>query len=93
MTYPESSRGANMAIRHASWRVFLPAILLFTLAIVPPLASLSLWLCGVIRDEIGLNFEIRCALSRESCIMLGFPALQAGYSPSSFLRTPQIHSF
>jgi hypothetical protein len=57
-----------MAIRYASWRVFLPAILLFTLAIVPPLASLSLWLCGVIRDEIDLNFEIRCALSRESAL-------------------------
>jgi len=48
-----------MAIRHASWRVFLPAILLITLGIVPPQVSLSLWLCGAIRDDTDLNFEVR----------------------------------
>jgi hypothetical protein len=55
-----------MAIRQVSWRVFVPAILLFTLAIVPPAASLSLWLCGAIRGDTDLSFEIRVALSRES---------------------------
>jgi len=89
-----------MAIRHASWRVFLPAILLFTLAIVPPLASLSLWLCGVIRDETDLNFEIRWRfLVNLPCIMLGFPALQGGLfafffpknsADSQLLKSPQL---
>ena len=68
-----------MAVRHASWRVFLPAIILLTLAIVPPLVSLSLWLCGAIRDDTDMNFEghWRRLVSFPS-VILGVPALLGG---------------
>jgi hypothetical protein len=68
-----------MAVRHASWRVFLPAVVLFTLAVVPPLVSLSLWLCGAIRDDVDLNFEMRWGfLVSLPCVMLGAPVLLGG---------------
>jgi len=80
VAYPENAAGAQpMAVRHASWRVFLPAIVLFTLAIVPPLVSLSLWLCGAIRDDADMNFEVRWRfLVTLPCVMLGVPALLGG---------------
>ena len=89
MAYPESAAEAlPMAVRRASWRVFLPAMFLFTLAIVPPLVSLSLWLCGAIGDVADMNFEERWRfLVSLPCLMLGLAALLGGvfafFFPSS----------
>jgi hypothetical protein len=68
-----------MAARHASWRVFLPAIVLITFAVLPPVLSFSLWLCGVIRDDTDIHFEARwISLVTFPCIMAGVPALLGG---------------
>jgi hypothetical protein len=76
-----------VVVRHASWRVFLPAIVLFTLAVVPLLVSLSLWLCGAIRDDTDMNFEARWRFFVSlPCVILGLPALLGGLVAFCFPR-------
>ena len=74
-----------MRFQHGSWRVFLPAVLLFGLAIVPPLVSLSLFLTGVIRDPADIRFQqYWLYLVTLPCGMVGTLALIGGII--AFLR-------